>query len=79
MSLILKQLFQLKVISCIQNYNWSLYEENNTFHISTSCLTLIDLKDREKLIGFFVKFVERFNVRSIVGLSEGTDQGITTF
>jgi hypothetical protein len=75
LNLILKQLFQQEIINYIKNNESSLYEENDTFHISTACLTL-NLKHREVLINYFLKHVENFNPSSIVALSEGIDQGI---
>lgn len=78
MNLILKQLFQQEIINYIKNNESSLYEENGTFHISIASLTLIDLKYREILVNFFLKYIKKFNPSSIVGLSEGIDQGITT-
>jgi hypothetical protein len=71
----LKQLFQQEIINYIKNNESSLYEENNTFHISTVSLTL-DLKNREVLANYLLKYVERFNPGSIVALTEGMDQGI---
>ena len=77
MNIILKQLFQQEIVNCIKNNEYSLYEEEGIFHISTTCLTSIGLKHRDSLIGLFLPFIERFNPSSIVALSEGIDQGVT--
>ena len=75
MNLILKQLFQQEIVTYIKNNESALYEENGIFHISTANLTL-DLKHKEVLVNYFLKYVERFDPGSIVALSEGIDQGI---
>jgi hypothetical protein len=75
LNLILKQLLQQEIISYIKNNESSLYEENNKFHISTASLTL-DLKNRQVLVNYLLKYIERFNPSSMVALSEGIDQGI---
>jgi len=75
LNLILKQLFQQEIIEYIKKNKSSLYKENGTFHISTASLTL-NLKYKEILVNYFLRYVERFNPGSIVGLSEGIDQGI---
>ena len=64
-----------KILNNEETNESSLYEENNTFHVSTACLTL-DLKHKEILVNYFLKYIKRFNPGSIIALSEGTDQGI---
>lgn len=43
LNLILNQLFQQEIVNCIKNNEYYLYQEEDTFLISTTCLTSLDL------------------------------------
>lgn len=62
-------------VQCVHDNEWSVYEENGSYHISTACLTA-NLPLRTGILNFFTNEIQRIEPASIVCLSQGIDEGI---
>ncbi|MGI0050629.1 MAG: hypothetical protein ACRD8K_02730, partial [Nitrososphaeraceae archaeon] len=66
LNLILNQLFQQEIVNCIKNNEYFLYQEEDTFLISTTLFNIIRSKHRDSITSLFLPVLERFNLSSHV-------------